>query len=381
MAEIRARNLALKSLLARAECYASGNALLDIPTARRIVDNLWDRFAAAHASVLNLVTDDDDDGTHDAVQMQAEGALMKCMSVLREKSVSPAPTGATYPEPAPVKLAHITMQSFTGDCMTWMEFRDQFTALVHNHPTMDAHAKLAYLRKHAQVDMVTGPYGGNYEDLWEKLCSRYNDYHMLAREWHHRYMRLPRAKDTRDGLQKLVDETRAYIRAQAVLGYERSGEAPVYYMLFWDKLPESAQFAFGLSRTDMSIPSLEECIRFIENRFKILPSEPASSSHGRDTKVRAHVGRAQSRSQCACAQNHRRFAACPEFGNMTISQRTRFITEQKRCTNCFGAHAAAECRSTYTCNRCSEAHHSLLCPHPDARGAPTSSQPQNVPRH
>lgn len=376
MAEIRVRTLSLQSLERRAADCAAGKVPIDLPTARSITIAIWEKFNVANDTVLaTLVTDDDADYTHQDIFNRGEVAYQKCMSYLKPHPESPTPTIRT--EGAPVKLAPIKIQDFKGDCMTWLEFRDQFTVLVHEQD-MDPHKKLAYLRMHAQVDMVTGSYAGNYDDLWNMLCERYNDYHMLVKAWHQRFTALPRANDTRDGLMKLVDETRAYIRAHKMMGFDISSLPPIY-MQFWEKLPDSAQLAWGLSRQDSKVPTLDECLRYTENRFKNLPTAPLPSPAVQ--KPRALVGTTSTASKCACKLNHKWLTHCPGFKRMDVPGKKKFLTERKRCISCLWDHDVTECESQYNCRLCDGRHHSWVCPNKENSGPPPNSHPQNVPRH
>ncbi len=51
---------------------------------------------------------------------------------------------------------------------------------------------------------------------------------------------------------------------------------------------------------------------------------------------------------------------CPQFMQMTGTQRKESITSKGRCTRCFGTHQPIDCPSTLRCRTCQKFHHTLL---------------------
>lgn len=382
MAELQARSTALKVLQQKAEDYATKPLPVDLEAARLFVNKAWEKFEEAHDTVGLVLLDAAAEAAQLALYLEAVDTHQKCLDYLvgapTRPIQSPAPTMGS--EARTVKLAPIKIKPFTGDKMRWLEFRDQFTSLVHNKDMDDNH-KLALLREYAQVPMVEGSYTGGYNDLWGDLCARFNNEFELGEAWYIEFGSIPKAKDTKAGLLSLIDATRAVLRAFSQMKMDVSQSVLTLYG-FLDKLPQEVRVAWGCARTDTGIPPLEACLSFIERRAKNM-SEAVSAA---PRPPRVHVGTTSQRSPCACNGNHQLFKYCKPFKNMTAQQRRQFMTNRRQCIRCFEDHLVESCPAQNTCPRCEGAHNMWFClatrePQSSGRQPPAALNPQNLPRH
>ena len=82
---------------------------------------------------------------------------------------------------------------------------------------------------------------------------------------------------------------------------------------------------------------------------------------GRGAQQRQRSAYPQCRYVCPlCGDNHYAFA-CSKFESFTVAQRKEHVRVNSLCCNCLKAgHSAANCRSEYSCRRCSGRHNTLL---------------------
>lgn len=386
MAELRIRNRALKSLRKKAEEYAEGPVPVDLDAARRIIEETWEKFEEAHAILDSPDLDDAAADVQFEFRREAEKVYLDCLGLLKhspEPSRSPCTVSS---DTRTVKIKPITLLTFKGDKMKWLEFRDQFTALVHS-TEMDDHHKMSMLREHAVVPMVAGNYTGGYTELWNKLCERYNDEFGLAEAWAHEFGAMKRATDTKEGLLALIDNTRAVLRAFNQLQMDISHSFLTLHG-FLEKLPTTVRVAWGCARTDTGVPKLEECLTFIERRAKNMaePISLRSPAPAPAPKIHAHVGTVPP-TRCACKDNHERVSRCFAFKRMTIQQRTQLFNDRGQCCICFGGHLATACGSNRLCSDCQGPHNRWFCPAGTGPSAAAPREPrpamtpQNLPRH
>lgn len=390
MAELKSRASALKTLQRKAQEYAAGSVPVDLDAARRSIEKTWETFEAAHAILDHVGLDAEAEEVQFEFRHEAEKMYFECLGFLVANPQStPSPlTVSSESRARAVKIKPVTIPTFKGDIMSWLEFRDEFTALVHSTDMDDRH-KMAMLREYAVVPMVTGNYTGGYAELWKMLCDRYNDEFGLGEAWAHEFAAIPTAKDSKDGLLALIDKTRAVLRAFNQLQMSISTSALTLYG-FLDKVPSTARVAWGCARTETGVPALEECMAFMERRAKNLAepigtSRPTAPAPAPAPKIRAHVGTVQP-SRCACPQNHRRVARCDDFRKMTIQQRTQLFNDKGQCYICFGDHQATACSTGRECYNCRGPHNKWFCP---ASAGPAANNweprpamtPQNLSRN
>lgn len=375
MSDVQKRSRAASYLDRCAERLQNNAGPIHIAAEREDVMQWWDRFKSAHHAVCNITLDDEGNAVNMELYDSVKASYGTCLRILDQRL--PTPPSSTRSDAPPIQIEPITLLTFRGEPMKWLEFRDQFVALVHDRD-LDPNHKLAVLRKYVKVEMVELAYTGNYEDLWKKLCERFNDMHSLAKAWTTRWTTLQQVPDTREGLTTLVDETRAYIRAFALLKRDISNSTLLYCMLL-EKLPEPARAAWGFSVGTTDIPTLEDCLVFIERRFKTLPESTTIPHLPSGPYIHAGVAaQTPPPTRCACPRSHNRFSQCPVFNQMNAMQRMKFVADRGQCVNCFSQHAVPDCKSPRNCYKCQARHHHLLCPH--QAGAP-AQQPQSAPRH
>lgn len=346
---------------------------------RTMCAGLYERVRAALETLTRNASKDD----HETLDRLAELGYRASDTYIKALGRIPPPVKMADPsvpriERPMIRLPEISIEKFHGDPMRWLEFRDQFTIAVHNQP-MEDHQKLAYLRAFAPIPIVTGAYTGDYNQLWDQLCERFNDDWQLVQAWFTKFEEVPRARDTREDLEALVDKTRIMLRAFSSIGLDIRKD-PLLAAWFHKKLPAEARLAFGTTRSGTTIPTMDDLITFTESRRKNLPEAP-QLPHSSSTRGPAPGHSAKP--LCVCPENHPRLVHCPRFREMSIPERRQ--ATHNRCQVCFHPnHHTNECRGARSCYKCQGRHHTLLCTAPGNMGEPreqAQNMPQNVPRH
>lgn len=108
-----------------------------------------------------------------------------------------------------LKLDRITIPTFDGDLTQWISFRDQFTDLVHNNPTLTPIVKFTMLRNHLR-GLAAGAINGfklsgaDYETAWQIIMNRYNRPDKIIDEYLRRFNELPKLRSPPTASQLII---------------------------------------------------------------------------------------------------------------------------------------------------------------------------------
>ena len=115
-------------------------------------------------------------------------------------------------------------------------------------------------------------------------------------------------------------------------------------------------------------PSLDELLRFINQRMRTLESlQPskaestsAKASNGATRQTRAlHVRKQEAQSgRCLLCSKEHYLRLCPSYLGKSGAERKQVIDSNGLCTNCLGRHKVSDCTSQKTCLACGAKHHS-----------------------
>lgn len=88
-------------------------------------------------------------------------------------------------QPNIMKLKPIEIPKFRGDYENWFSFRDLFSNLYHNNPSLTGSEKLHYLKSSLDGDAARlishlQSTDANYESAWQIITSRYENKRLLV---------------------------------------------------------------------------------------------------------------------------------------------------------------------------------------------------------
>lgn len=95
------------------------------------------------------------------------------------------PQSHNNPQPAAIRLPHITLPTFSGDYASWTAFRDMFVSLIHSNGSLSNVQKLHYLKRNLRdkaADFLrhTPITNDNYAFAWAALQARYANKKILV---------------------------------------------------------------------------------------------------------------------------------------------------------------------------------------------------------
>ncbi|KZC14906.1 hypothetical protein WN55_07614 [Dufourea novaeangliae] len=311
--------------------------------------------------------------------------MAECLEVL-EPYVSPnqssntnaASTGSAAAIPL-TQLPPIDLPPFDGNLEKWETFRDRFTSLIIDNPSLSNFSRMHYLassvtdRAFNQIQSLDVT-ADNFSIAWNLLKSRFENKRRLINAHMSVLLNLPSVpRESLSGLQSLRDAVVA--RIASLIKLERSPAElwnDILVYIVSQRLDPNTRKAWNFKCGDDSKPqSFDTLCDFIDARLRALeewqiPALPFESPTRSSRKITAATVSTQPSLRCClCEANHKLFA-CPCFLNKTPIQRREWIKGANRCNNCLSArHNSRDCSSKFTCRRCNQKHHTLL--HDDPR--------------
>ncbi|XP_047996386.1 uncharacterized protein LOC125234220 [Leguminivora glycinivorella] len=274
-----------------------------------------------------------------------------------------------------VKLPKVILPQFSGNYEEWTSFRDLYTSLVHNKPSLSKVQKLHYLKssvtgeaeqllKHLQITEK------NYDVAWETLDKRYNNKRMIVNTILNRFMNQKRVYNgTSKSIRELLDTTQECLNSLKNNDVKINEWDTIVIHIILNKLDEETrkQWEEEISTLPVQeLPKLEKLTTFLDTRFRVLEMIP-STTYSKD-RERAIVRQrsfltspATTTVQCSyCKQDHLNYL-CKEFANLDVNNRVQHVQKERLCFNCLSSkHNVKNCKSKVSCHHCQRRHHSLL---------------------
>ena len=217
---------------------------------------------------------------------------------------------------------------------------------------------------------------------------------------------LPAAKYNSHELRKLVDATNSYADCLSTTGHFTL-EAFISSIVY-SKLPYKLQIDWDNDQPDDNVvvpyPKLLEYVTkkvFTLSDHKTstpAPLDPPEKRPARKQerkqehqhKQKSHVYSVSSPTpassykwECVlCTPDKHPLHVCPKWSSYSVAQRLSHVKDRKLCSNCLAVgHLTANCKSTYRCRDCGQAHHTSI--HQSSPSSvpvnSTTSQSQQVP--
>ncbi|XP_039442932.1 uncharacterized protein LOC120423264 [Culex pipiens pallens] len=286
-----------------------------------------------------------------------------------------------------IKLPTITLPEFDGDYQKWLAFHDLFVALIHNNPDLPDVQKFHYLR-----GVVVGKAAGyidtydinaaNYQIAWDTLVERYNNEYLLKKRHLQALFELPPMEhETASSLHSLVDEFQRHIKILDQLKEPTASWSTVLEHLLCTRLHVDTINLWEDHASTLSNPDFQSLIEFLQRRMRVLESISVnnnhSSSNGATSSHQSPRPASKKRSSqrlstyastassgpaadcAACGLAHPLYK-CHKFGQLSVPERQRIVSNKHLCYNCLGAHQVRNCSSKRSCRHCQQRHHSLL---------------------
>ncbi|XP_055618443.1 uncharacterized protein LOC129763416 [Toxorhynchites rutilus septentrionalis] len=286
---------------------------------------------------------------------------------------------SSHPHPH-VKLPMISLPKFSGNIEEWLAFRDLYVSLIHLSSDLPEIEKFHYLRSQLEGEALTlisslAITQANYEVAWHLLVKRYSNSKLLKKKQVQKLFELHTVKrESVVELQRLVD---GFEKATKVL--DQVVEAANYkdlllIHLLCSRLDDKTRRCWEEYSSSLEEESVKDIVEFLQRRVRILESLPCKQPESyppmvrkvQSSKLASHSTIQTTPNKCfSCADSHPLYI-CPKFTRLSVSERENLLRQNSLCRNCFRkGHQARECSSKFSCRRCKQRHHTLVCYKPE----------------
>jgi hypothetical protein len=308
-------------------------------------------------------------------------------------SSSSSSSGSAHPHE--VRLPRLDVPHFDGNLLEWVTFRDMFTSMVGNSTSLSPGQKLAHLKSVLNGEPLRLINSllicdANYLIAWDALSNRYTNDREYLFAILSRFMGQPDLHHpTSTSLRAMVDITQECIRSLAVLAIPMDKGLNAFIMfLTTNKLDATSRGLWEQRLMDTSIPSLEDLLKFVEQRARALSAESSvyprshhplqqqSKPEERKRVMNAHnnINTREYPSCKVCKEGSHPLFKCEDFRGRTTQQRFEIVKTNNLCFNCLtSGHGTSKCSSSGRCRVCQQQHHTLLHQDRDNSSSGTSS--------
>jgi hypothetical protein len=248
-----------------------------------------------------------------------------------------------------VRLPELSVKTFSGDPMDWLEFVESFGLTVDENKDLDERSKLIYLKRYLvgePLKMVTGlssSEGGNYKRALDCLKERYGRHEVLKEILVGQLYRLDRCRgEDLAAARHLLDEVNVGVGQLSSIGTDVNVELGVALLtIIRDKMPPSWQLEWARRCEEAKTPE--------ERNFSAL----LSFMH-RELRVREQFARTKASAKKQGVEVTHKQERC-EPDESTAQALKAGVTRKRvkggfskgketfRCTFCDGPHPPCRC--------------------------------------
>ncbi|XP_053699179.1 uncharacterized protein LOC128746159 [Sabethes cyaneus] len=324
---------------------------------------------------------------HTDALMRVECLIDKVSKPCMPSSSAVAPIPSTsFAQPAQVIVQQQPLKApiptFNGEYENWPRFKALFSDIIGRCTDSDA-IKLHHLDK-ALIGAAAGIIDSrilvenNYNHAWEILVERFENKRVIVDTHLSGLLTMKKmVKESHTELRALIETCSRHIEGLKFLDQPVDGTAG----LFINKLLTSCLDPVTRKQWERTLKH-DQC-RVLErcetdnppaSNVKSLPNTPKTA------RLKVHTTSTLStiRSCHFCSKDHLNYQ-CPDFRNMSLSERLLKVKESRVCYNCLRrGHRSGDCSSKGSCAKCRKRHHTLL--HDESKQPNVSSkQSQNNP--
>ncbi|XP_029169628.1 uncharacterized protein LOC114939494 [Nylanderia fulva] len=261
------------------------------------------------------------------------------------------------------RLPRIDLPKFNGIPSEWLSFKDLFTSLVLNNPTLGSVEKLQYLKTSligsaAHLLKNTTLTANNFQKAWEALISFYENKRLLVNAALHSLLSLKRmTKESSSEMEQLYtmhcwDDFLVFVAVQRL--DSESVRAWEQHLGSSKEPPTWTQF------TEFLFTRLHSLQAFEKSRGGKNPLQSQQQTIKTHYQGRTKDSNANNINSCSICSAKHYTTSCPQYINKTIQQRLAIVSKHKLCYNCLGHHRVSACRITKRCHKCGRKHHTTI---------------------
>ncbi|XP_011883842.1 PREDICTED: uncharacterized protein LOC105570992 [Vollenhovia emeryi] len=272
------------------------------------------------------------------------------------------------------RLPRIDLPKFNGSPADWLSFKDLFSSLVVDNPTLTLVERLQYLKTSltgsaSHLLKNTTLTADNFQKAWDALIAFYENKRLLVNAALHSLLSLKRmTRESAAEMEQLYTNVMQIYRTLETLKRPVQSWDDFLVFIAVQRLDAESvkawEHTLGLSKEP---PTWNQFSEFLVTRLLSLQAFEKSrmSKPQSQGTVKSHFqGKGKDNTNktvsCAiCGSNHY-VSSCPQYTSKTVLQRLAIINKFKLCFNCLGSHRAAVCRITKRCQKCGHKHHTTI---------------------
>lgn len=279
-----------------------------------------------------------------------------------------------------VMLPKIELPKFDGNVVGWCSFRDMFSSLVRDNPSITNIERFHYL-----VSCLSGSAlavvkavpltADNYTIAWDALVDCFENQRLLATAHIDKLFAFsPIKRESCSSLSLFVNTFRENVSAIKALGIEDISGFLLFYIGARVLDPETRRL-FEANLTQSEIPTLDKLLDFTSQRCRILENIGTNNDRqevGKKEKVKMAKGGVYGKAsftattsskslKCILCQHEHLLYRCFLFKRKSVSARRKFVNDHSLCFTCLKpGHLSNSCPTTYKCRTCEGKHNTLL---------------------
>ena len=289
-----------------------------------------------------------------------------------------------FTRPDVIHTKRPSLPIFSGDRAEWPEFRCLWISLAESQFSNKVLLAMELKRccKGKAADRVRHIYVTNehaYEEIWKRLSEEYDDPGLSSQEAINRLRSLKPVSDQDfaglvnviDTVDNIYNQLRELNQLNAVHSVDVdsiSSRLPGTTHMEWlrkysdlspvEKMAPFSAFVAFLRRERTAVARLAETMPLHIRQVKKSFSHQGLGADRRYSPPSGHSGKVKT---CAVHQDTKHLTRdCPDFLQLSVSQRYNCLRKSKRCFNCLETHLRDQC-SAPGCAVCGKRHHRLLC--------------------
>ncbi|CAG5010856.1 unnamed protein product [Parnassius apollo] len=202
--------------------------------------------------------------------------LMQEFENSKPQTAPPSSNSSDKPHSNSVKLPEIKLPTFDGNATNWLEFRDQFDAVV-NDSNIKPILKLKYLRgclTGSALNVISSlDYcEESYAIAWRLLCERYNNPKVLVTNHLRELLSIETIQSTPSALRTLVDNLSKHLRTLNKLSVNTENWDVILIFLLSSKLDKFLHRKWEEKTNSRELPNLQDFKSFLRAQADLLES-------------------------------------------------------------------------------------------------------------
>ncbi|XP_062713625.1 uncharacterized protein LOC134290488 [Aedes albopictus] len=337
--------------------------------------------------ICDLITSDERQAQEEMVYIEFErvyGILLARLaqqvedtSKVKLQQASSAPQAlnqAVQPNLPPLK---VPLPTFDGSYENWYAFRSMFENIMNRYNAESPAIKLYHLRN-ALVGKAAGIIdqdiinNNDYAAAWNTLRDRFEDKRLIVNKHIEAILSLPKmTKESAIDLRKLIDICSKNVDALTNLNLPVVGLGEMVILnVISSKMDFETRKAWELVQKPGQLPQYSNTMDFLKDRCKALEKIQVSlKAAGESVKqnrpavkseVKAH-SLVTTEAQCFHCSGSHPIWKCDTFQKAGYNAQKTSLIKSGACFNCLQrGHTASDCKSTHSCKKCRQRHHTLI---------------------